>query len=734
MTLDPRLRAPHLLFLGPADLAPCADGWTAECVDALPDPVTDPRAHDLVVVHERTLRDRSRWSEFPDWLVLARGTTVVLVHAEVTVPELVACFRAGLADAIPETAGATQWRALLDRARTRLDDRVQERALKDEAAITQRLLLDGRRRLHDETAAETAALLQAQRDLERANRRLAEHMSQVSLLYRFARDLSLASNWDDTLREILAHLAEFVGAAGAALVLRAAPDGPFAPRQTYRWQEKSWDKVLLRITRQIDTGVASSLLVPGIFPVGRAEDGAAAGRITALPLDHQEIRLGMLLLLFASPEERAQRSDAHLAFLQMVQVVLSEEVAAAQMLDRMRDIGDFNTRVLETVSSAIWVCDAQGRTIFVNRAARTLLGLAAGPPRAASAADLAVGRGRLLDRPLTGGAETDDLPEVFLDGKLAIAGRRAPLFATLQRRKRPFLAEGRVTDIRGQTIPVRVQTAPMAGRGSDERWLLVIVEDLREAKRAEAARRRAEQAEALVAMSATLAHEIRNPLMGLSAQAELLRDSLPADDPRRDRIDLIIGEVERINHTITDMLQFVRPCEPRRELVDPARLARVCLELARPRALAQRVALRLDASGSLDVDADPAQLKQVLLNLVLNAVDAAGQGGAVTVRVEGDQWLEVADPARGTQRTVPGVAIAVEDDGPGFGDIEPERLFEPFFTTKTTGTGLGLAFSRKVVAAHGGSIRAERDGGVTRLRVLLPRETTAGKALAGEAT
>jgi two-component system, NtrC family, nitrogen regulation sensor histidine kinase GlnL len=725
----------RLYLVGPAIAALASCGWRAVPLADLPRPQALPDAGALLVVHAESLRAAGRWQDTPAWLppLQEQGVLVILVHHDLAPDTLAACYRAGLHDAVATTAPPTVWREVLTRAGQRLDILAAGRELRDDSAAMHRQLAASRRQLRDEAAAETSALLEAQDQLERAHRQLHDHMAQVSLLYKFGRELSLASNWDDTLREILAHLADFVGAVGGAMILRATGGGRFAPRQTYRWQEQSWDKVLLRINSQIDAGVASSLLGPGVFQVGRREE-AEQGRITALPLEHQGVRLGILLLLFANPEERRQRSAMHLPFLQMVQVVLSEEVASAQMLDRLRDIGTFNTRVLETVSSGIWVCDAQGRTIFVNRAARLLLGLAAGGARPDETGTLAVGRGRLLERPLTGGAEIDDLPEIFTDGKLSLTAPRRTGFAGLLRRKRPFRGEGVLSDIQGAGIPVRVQTAPMAGRSHDERWLLVILEDLREARRAAAARQRAEQAEALVAMSATLAHEIRNPLMGLSAQAELLRDSLPPDAAARRRLDLITAEVERIDRTIADMLQFVRPCEIRTEPIDPAQLVRDCLELTHPRAAARSVSLSAGEVASTTINADGTKIKQVILNLILNAVDAVELGGRVTVRLRTVAQLALPDMARGGLRTVPGVVLCVEDDGPGFGKHDPERIFQPFFSTKTTGTGLGLSYCRKVVDAHGGEIRALREGAITRLEVLLPREVTAGKELAGEAT
>jgi len=682
------------------------------------------------------LADQFTDDQVEPWLAAMRraGVRVTLAHARCDVAMVARWLRRGLFDAVAADADAADWSAALSRL---VDDQAEDaagQAIRADARQTQQLLVDSRRRLRQDVSAEADALLTTQAELEAVNASLSSHMQQISLLYGFGRELSHAVNWDDTLRGILEHLSRFVGAVGGALVLRTAPGGPDAPRQTYRWAETAWDKVLLRINHQIDAGVASSLLAPGVFQVGRESDGEG-GRITALPLEHQDVRLGMLLLLFDDPAVRRQQTDRCLAFLQMVQVMLSEEVAAAQMLDRLRDVSTFNTRLLETVSSAIWVCNSEGKTLFVNRAARTLLGYDCDAPADADPEEPTVGRGRMLDRPLTGGAQIDDLPEVFTDGCLSVSGRPEAPFAYLQGRNDPFLGEGYVTDAAGERIPVRVRTAPMAGRGRDERWLLLVLEDLSAERRAEAARRRAEQLEALVGMTATLAHEIRNPLMGLSAQAELLADSLPEGDRRRDRIDLITGEVERINRTITDMLQYVRPCQPRREDLDLVRVVRNCLALAQPRAEAGGVRLTHEGPANLDTQADPAQIQQVILNLVLNAIDAAaGAGGHVRVRLEAAATVTITDAMLGFQRQQPGLIVSVEDDGPGFGQAGTDKIFQPFFTTKTTGTGLGLAYSRKVVEAHDGEIRAERHDGWTRMRVLLPRSIAASRELAGEAS
>ncbi len=305
--------------------------------------------------------------------------------------------------------------------------------------------------------------------------------------------------------------------------------------------------------------------------------------MTALALEHMGLGFGYLLLLGFRQDEAA---DETRAFLKTVQVILSEEVAAAQMLDRMRELSIFNTRILETVRSGIWVIDESARTIYSNRIAQEMLSGRRVAARTGTP-DLEVGRGRSALDPRHGISArrvrgVDDLPELFLDGMLKVDHVGALPFVALSSREHGFQGEGYVqrTD---EAVPVLVTTSQMAGRGEGERWLVVVLEDLQETKKLAAEKQRADGLQSLVEMSATLAHEIRNPLMGLSAQAELLSDQLEEADPRRRYIDVITGEVETINETITRMLQYVRPCELRRAETDLGRIIDDCVALSRPR-------------------------------------------------------------------------------------------------------------------------------------------------------
>ena len=152
-------------------------------------------------------------------------------------------------------------------------------------------------------------------------------------------------------------------------------------------------------------------------------------------------------------------------------------------------------------------------------------------------------------------------------------------------------------------------------------------------------------------------------------------------------------------------------------------VVRDAVELARPRAAAADVSLifvREEVRGDR-LNADGAQLKQVLLNLLLNAVDAAGAGGQVRTTVTGGEVV-LADAGRGTRQATRGCICEVRDTGPGVANEDRSRIFRPFFTTKSSGTGLGLSICHKIVTAHGGEITVDRDGSETVFRVVLPAD------------
>ena len=220
---------------------------------------------------------------------------------------------------------------------------------------------------------------------------------------------------------------------------------------------------------------------------------------------------------------------------------------------------------------------------------------------------------------------------------------------------------------------------------------------------------RAERLAAVGTLAAGLAHEVRNPLNSASLQLTVLERRLARGESAATTtpiVGIIGGEIERLEHLVRDFLAFAKPTPLQVRPVDIGQLIEAVAELIRLEAQASRVTVATEAAPSLPpVAGDPERLRQVLLNLTRNAIEAMhGRGGRLTLR------------AKATKDG--GVDVEVEDDGPGFADNLP--VFDAFFTTKDQGTGLGLSLVHRIVADHGGTVRVTSRPGRTRFVVSLP--------------
>jgi len=204
---------------------------------------------------------------------------------------------------------------------------------------------------------------------------------------------------------------------------------------------------------------------------------------------------------------------------------------------------------------------------------------------------------------------------------------------------------------------------------------------------------------------------VRNPLTVIKVLVQAATDPGRSTGFRPKDLRVLEGEILRLEQIISMFLDFARPPRPYKKPVLPGELLSECLDGVRARAELQGVEVELDTPAELPVfDADPGQIKQVLYNLMFNALDVLPTGGTLRVRVEvmGRAGKEM-------------LAIRVTDSGPGLPAGLEDRIFEPFVSTKETGLGLGLSISRRIVEAHGGSISAANNvGGGATFEVRLP--------------
>lgn len=352
-------------------------------------------------------------------------------------------------------------------------------------------------------------------------------------------------------------------------------------------------------------------------------------------------------------------------------------------------------RVVASISDGVIVIDRDGVVVLMNPAAEEIMNR--------SHQGVVGKRSELL---FPEGAELSLLIRRCMENGMTVSGQRQAIVAW-----------------GGKSVFVSVTLTPLLEEDGANGGVVLLLRDITTIHELERSSRHEERLSMLGTMALGLAHEIRNPLGGIKGAAQLMREEVSPDSELRDYLRVIVKEAERVDRLVGRLLDLGADRPPVMEQVDINRLLADVILLNRG-VLAER---KISVVQTLDTSIPPfigdsAQLDQLFLNIVKNAMEALPDGGGtifISSRIVSD-YLVTQGGVKGSRM----VAIEIADTGPGFPEGIMERLVTPFFTTKREGTGLGLALCQKIVSEHRGMLKfdnREEGGGV--VTVFLPMET-----------
>ncbi len=339
-----------------------------------------------------------------------------------------------------------------------------------------------------------------------------------------------------------------------------------------------------------------------------------------------------------------------------------------ELADKNRELAlstDYLSNLLESMSDGVIAVDNDGVITRFNRAAGVILGYEA---------EEAAGR---------------PFEEIF--------GREFPA------PRIPGAMELRARS--GRVVPISERDSTIADNSGKKLGVVKTFQDLSELIALREQVRQVDRLAAVGEMAATVAHEIRNPLGGIRGFASFLAEDTAEDDPKRRLVDKVLQGVASLERVVNDLLEYTRPVELSLRPSPCAGIIQTAIGFVQydPK----RISILVEADPEIRVLADPGQVQQVLLNVLLNSVQSIEDTGEIHLRTQADDSF---------------VDITIRDTGCGMDEEQLQQIFSPFFTTKERGTGLGLAVCRKIVEGHGGELKAESTlGKGTTITLRLPR-------------
>ena len=407
--------------------------------------------------------------------------------------------------------------------------------------------------------------------------------------------------------------------------------------------------------------------------------------------------------------EGVQYGAADMQVLEFVSTQIAMAIERKRAEETLRTQERFLRQVIDANPSLIFVKDWDGRFTLANQAVADIYG---------STVDGLIGKGDAAFNP-----NREEVDHFLRDDREVMTSQRPK-----------FIPEESVTDVRrGVTRWFQTVKVPLAAGDGGARHVLGVATEITDRKSLEVQLMQAQKMEAIGRLAGGLAHDFNNLLTAILGSAELLSDVIGSGDPGREDVDAVKQAARRAAELTRQLLAFSRQQILAPQVLDPNALI-ADLERMLRRLIGEDIALRSSlVPGVGAVRADPGQLEQVLVNLVVNARDAMPQGGKLTLETANVDLDAVHVREHPVMMPGPYVMLAVSDTGSGMDAATKSHLFEPFFTTKERGkgTGLGLSTAYGIVKQSGGYIWAYSElGHGTTFKIYLPRVDAPAETLA----
>ncbi len=366
-----------------------------------------------------------------------------------------------------------------------------------------------------------------------------------------------------------------------------------------------------------------------------------------------------------------------IGFAGVVSLLLAQAYRSAR--SSFSRVKAFSDNLVENMPMGLLAIDPEQRIASFNQTAESLLRITA---------DKALGK-RL----------SEILPSPFQD-----------FFNQLKAESGPVNRDLDISFDKEKGLPLEVMGTALTGEDGTALGWVILFRDLSEIQHLKKEIARSQRLASIGRLAAGVAHEIRNPLSSIKGFATYFKERYRDTPEDQQTADIMIQEVERLNRVIGQLLEFARPMPIQKRTTHLDVLIRHSLKMVEGDARQKAITLNVNGDSSINtVQIDPDRIKQVLLNLYLNALEAMDGGGILSVG-----FLRV-DPIKGIQ-------ITVSDTGPGIKKEDLPHLFDPYFTTKSSGTGLGLAIVHKIIESHDGEIQVSSGlGEGTTITITIPR-------------